>query len=440
MSQYAGHNEVIDVINQSLEAVEGTEQLVCVISGKILRTKDLFFELGYEHGDKILAEICETIGACLREQDFFARLDNNEFTIVLPGLKNTGQPLMAANKIQRTCGTVEIGARSLKVKFAFGASLSPSDSDQAKSLLMTADIALRHAEIHQLNYVRYSECPTKTLPPVLQMESELGEAIETGMLDAFYQPVIDVESGELAEIELVTEWHRPDHGLVDPALFTEITSRAGLAMPLVNWSLNNALRECNDWQRGLPRVRVAMNLSEEALHDPYLKEMVKRAMGLWGVKERLLSIEINENTIMANPQLSSTVLGELHELGVVIAIDDFGTGSSSLGYLKELPLDVLKIDRSFVKNMIDNVANRQIVQAIIDLAHNFDLSVVAKGVKDEETLDTLTLMGCQCAQGDVVGQPMAAHDILPWFEASPWEQLPDPNDTASLFEDTIVIG
>lgn len=437
MSQYTGRNEVIDVAAQSIAAIENSEQLVCVISGKILRTKDLYFELGYEHGDKILTEICTTIGDCLREQDFFARVDNNEFVIVLPGLKNTGQPLMATNKIQRSCGSVEIGKRGLKVKFAFGASMSSVDSKQAETLLMTADIALRHAEMEGLDYVRYSECPNKTLPPVLQMETELAEAIETSALDAFFQPVIDVESGELAEIELITEWHREDQGIVAPSLFAEITARAGLSMPLVNWSLNNALRECNDWQRGLPRVRVALNLSEQALHDPYLKEMVKRAMGLWGTKARLLSIEVDENSIMADPELSARVLSELHELGVLIAIDSFGTGSSSLGYLKELPLDVLKIDRSFVKDMIDNVANRQIVQAIIDLAHNFDLSVVAKGVADEETLDTLTLMGCQCAQGEFVGQPMSAHDILPWFNASPWEQLPDPNDTASLFEDSL---
>ena len=439
MSQYAGRNEVIEVITQSIAAIEDTEQLVCVISGKILRTKDLYFELGYEHGDKILAEICTTISDCLRDQDFFARLDNNDFTIVLPGLKNTGQPLMAANKIQRNCGTVEIGKRGLKVKFAFGASMSSIDSDQPETLLMTADIALRHAENEGIEYVRYSECPNQTLPPVLQMETELGEAIETSSLDAFFQPVIDVASGELSEIELITEWHRDGESIVDQELFAEITARAGLAMPLVNWSLNNALRECNDWQHGLPRVRVSMNLSEEALHDLYLKEMVKRAMGLWGTKERLLSIEVNENAIMADPVLSARVLGELHELGVIIAIDDFGTGSSSLGYLKELPVDVLKIDRSFVKDMIDNVANRQIVQAVIDLAHNFDLSVVAKGVEDEETLDTLTLMGCQCAQGEFVGRPMSAHDILPWFNDSPWEQLPDPNDTASLFEGSLAV-
>lgn len=440
MSQYAARNDIIEATAAAISAVENTEQMVCVISGKILRTKDLYFELGYEHGDKILAEICTTIDDCLREQDLFARLDNNEFTIVLPGLKNTGQPLMAANKIQRSCGTVEIGKRGLKVKFAFGASISSIDAVQADAMLMTADIALRHAETNNLEYVRYSDCPNKTLPAVLQMENELQEAIETSSLDAFFQPVIDVESGELSEIELVTEWHRENSGLVDAKLFEEITISGGLAMPLVNWSLNNALRECNDWQTGLPRVRVALNLTQQALHDPYLKEMLKRAMGLWGTRERLVSIEINENMIMADPLLSAKVLAELHELGVIIAIDDFGTGSSSLGYLKELPLDVLKIDRSFVKDMINNDANRQIVQAIIDLAHNFNLSVVAKGVEDEETLDTLTLMGCQCAQGEFVGQPMAAHDILPWFEASPWEQLPDPNDTASLFEDTLAVA
>lgn len=432
---------ILRSISEANAQIAGTDKLVCVISGKILRTKDLYFELGYAHGDKIIAEICATVQDCLRDKDIFARIDNNEFTIILPDLKNAGQPLMAVNKIQRSCGTVEVGNRELKVKFACGAAIGPLDSEDPEGLLKRADIALRHAETKNLDYVRYYDCPVKTLPPILQMESELATTIETGGLDAFFQPVIDVASGELCEIELLTEWHRadePNGGLVEASLFSEITERAGLSMPLANWGLNNALRECNDWQTGLPRVRVALNLDEQALHDPYLRETIKRAIGLWGIKERLLSIEVNENAIMADPVLSSRVLHELHENGVIIAIDNFGRGSSSLGYLKELPLDVLKIDPSFVSDMIENNANRQIVQTVIDLAHNFNLSVVAKGVKDEETLDTLTLMGCQCAQGEFVGKPMSARDLLPWFEASPWEQLPDPNDTASLFEETLI--
>lgn len=437
-NKYLDRSEMLDAISRAIEETADTDRLVAVISGKILRTKDLYFELGYAHGANILSDICNTVKDCLRTDDIFGRLDNNEFTIVLPGLKNAGQPLMAVNKIQRSCGTVEIGQRELRVKFACGTSIAPFDSEDPEALLRGADIALRHAETNSLDFARYSECPMKTLPPVLQMEAELGIAIQAGDLDAFFQPVIDVESGELCEIELVTEWHRPGHGLVERTLFSEIAEQAGLAMPLANWGLNNALRECNDWQDGLPRVRVSLNLSEQALQDPYLPETIKRALGLWGTKERLLSIEVNENAIMSDPVLSSRVLHELHDNGVIIAIDNFGRGSSSLGYLKELPLDVLKIDHSFVGDLIDNTANRQIVQTVIDLAHNFDLSVVAKGVVDEETLDTLTLMGCQCAQGEFVGQPMAAKDILPWFEASPWEQLPDPNNTASLFEKTLI--
>ena len=149
--------------------------------------------------------------------------------------------LMAVNKIQRSCGTVEIGKRELRVKFACGASVAPFDSEDPESLLRGADIALRHAELNSLDFVRYSECPMKTLPPVLQMETELDVAIKAGKLDAFFQPVIDVESGELCEIELVTEWHRPGHGLVEQKLFAEIAEQAGLAMPLANWGLNNAL-------------------------------------------------------------------------------------------------------------------------------------------------------------------------------------------------------
>lgn len=414
--------ELLCTLEESLNPSPVAGELVAVIVLRVQRLKDVSIEFGYNESETIIQQFIERLRSCLRQKDFLAQISGDEFALVLPGLKNQAQPLMAINKIQRTCcAPIEFDGREIKMKLAFGSSLSPDDADAANALLRCADLALREAETNDIESVRYSERKIVEAVPVLRLESELEAAINSGGLQALYQPIVDVETGEFAGAELLSRWPNGPFGPVHPSVFIDAAENCGLIMPLTLWCLNNGLRECGAWQSELPNVPVSINFSALVLVDPHLPEVVLRGLNLWEAESGRLTVEVTESAIMANPETCLPILNQLHDHGVKIAIDDFGTGYSSLAYLKQLPVDIIKIDQSFVANMVDSLADRRIVQSVIDLAHNFDLTVVAEGVEDEETLDTLSLMGCQRAQGFHVANPMPSNELKAWFEASPWE-------------------
>lgn len=423
LTMLAGREPLLQTLEHSLNSVQ-TGDLVAVIAVRIQRLKDVSIEYGYAESDALIEQFVERLLGCLRENDYLARISSDEFALILPGLKNPAQPLMAINKIQRMCSTpIELNDQRIKIKLAFGLSVGPDDAGGAEALLRCADVALRDAEAGDIDSLRYSERKTAAAAPVLQLESKLESAINAGALQSYYQPIIDVETGEFAGVEMLSRWPDGPCGEVHPAVFINTAESCGLIMPLTLWCLNNGLRECGNWQTLFPNVPVSINFSTLVLSDPHLPEVVSSALNLWDAQSGHLTIEITESAIMSDPEASLKILHQLHSHGVKIAIDDFGTGYSSLAYLKELPVDILKIDQSFVTSMIKNLADRRIVQSVIDLAHNFDLTVVAEGVEDEETLDTLTLMGCQRAQGFHVGHPMRSGELEGWFQASPWELI-----------------
>ena len=416
-----GH--LLQILEHSLYAAD-PDELVGVIVLKIHRLKDMCIEFGYGESDAVMCQIVERLHGCLRKKDHLSRISGDEFALVLPGLKNQAQPIMAINKIQRSFASpIVSNALSIKIKLTFGLGIGPNDAAQADALLRCADIALRDANANELESVRYAESETAQPAPVLQLEKELESAISEGALQSYYQPIIDVETGEFTGVEMLSRWPDGPSGEVHPSIFVNTAERSGLIMPLTLWCLNNGLRECGDWQLVLPNVPVSINFSTLVLTDPHLPEVVLSALNLWDAEVGRLTIEVTESAIMSDPEMCLAILNKLHAHGVKIAIDDFGTGYSSLTYLKDLPVDILKIDKSFVTNLVGNLANRRIVQTVIDLAHNFDLTVVAEGVEDEETLDTLTLMGCQRAQGFHVGRPMPSSNLEAWFRASPWELM-----------------
>jgi len=414
--------QLLCTLGGALDAAQDTGGLVAVIVLKVRRLKELCIEVGYAESDAIMQQFIERLHACLREKDYLALINNDEFALVLPGLKNPAQPVMAISKIQRICGApIELNGRDLKIKLAFGFSIGPDDAEDPQALLRCADVALCEAKSTDVESVRYSERERPEPAPALEFETELESAINDSALQSFYQPIVDVETGELAGVEMLSRWPSGPLGPVPPSIFVNTAERCGLIMPLTLWCLNNGLRECGEWQEVLPNVPVSINFSTLILTNPHLPEVVRSALKLWGAEVDRLTVEVTESAIMADPETCLSILGQLHDNGVKIAIDDFGTGYSSLAYLKRLPVDILKIDQSFVTNMITNLADRRIVQSVIDLAHNFDLTVVAEGVEDEETLDTLTLMGCQRAQGYHVGRPMPSSELEGWFQTSPWE-------------------
>lgn len=423
-------------LEQTLSGELGEPGLVALILIKVKRLRDFNIELGYREGDDLITQIAQKIRDCLRQGDKMARVGTGEFALILPALRTQGQPLMAVSKIQRTFEEpLEIQGRELKVRMSFGVSLAPRDGETPEKLQRSADLALRHAINEGRATVLYQECGELETLPTLELENELEGAIRNAELATSYQPIIDVETGELTGVELLSRWTSPVHGPVRPEQFLDIAERGNLIMPFTLWSLNNGLRECSEWQSALPNTAISINLSSSVLLESHLPELVLRSLKVWDTRVGHLTIEITEDAMMSDPQACLQILNQLHEYGVKIAIDDFGTGYSSLAYLKDLPVSELKIDQSFVTKMIDNIPDRRIVQSVIDLAHNFDVTVVAEGVEDEETLDTLTLMGCQRAQGDFIGRAVALDELAEWLQTSDWELRAEAEtDTGSYLD------
>lgn len=401
--------------------VDAEEGLLALIIVNVRRVRDINIQLGYPAGDALLAQVAERIRGCLRPSDIVARIGAAEFALLLPGLKSQAQPLMAVSKVQRVFGEpLEMQRRVFKVQLSFGVSLCPMDAKGAEGLLRCADLALDHARKTRKDSVLYSECADREFPPLIELERELETAIKRGELEARYQPKIDLVEGKVTGVEALARWTSEEHGQVSPDVFVHIAERSGLIMPLTRSILNTALCECREWRSLVPDMSVSVNLTPTVLSELDFPELVMHALKTWDARDGQLTLEVTESVMMANLHTCLGILGQLRDMGVTISIDDFGTGFSSLAYLKELPVSELKIDKSFVMKMIENEADKRIVQAVIDLAHNFDLKVVAEGVEDEETLDTLTLMGCEAAQGWFVGQPMLSEDFVRWVHESPW--------------------
>lgn len=394
------------------QILSGEPGLVAVVLVKVRRLRDFNIELGYREGDELIVQIADRIRDCLRQGDTMARLGPGEFALLLPALRTRGIPLMAVSKIQGMFEEpIEVAQRALKVRLWFGISVAPRDGDTSEKLQRSADLALRFAISQGRTTVLYEECSVLETLPSLELENEFEVAIKNAELASAYQPIIDVETGKLTGVELLARWTSLGQGPVNSNQLVEIAERGNLIMPFTLWSLNNGLRECAEWQSSLPNTQISINLSSSVLLDPHLPELVLRALRVWDTRYGYLTVEITEDAMMYDPESCLQVLNKLHEYGVKIAIDDFGTGYSSLAYLKDLPVSELKIDQSFVTKMVDNIPDRRIVQSVIDLAHNFDITVVAEGVEDEETLDTLTLMGCQRAQGNFIGRALALDEL-----------------------------
>jgi diguanylate cyclase (GGDEF)-like protein len=404
--------------------VSGSQEseVVGLVVVKLEQLRDINLELGYDAGDALIAEIASRLHSCLRPTDILARAGSTEFAVILPALAGTGVPLLAAQKFLRRCTeSFKFNARRVKPSLSFGVSACPEDATTAEQLLHHADLALRHACRTGREVVAYSECERSEERPNIQFERAFEAAIDQSELVLHFQPKVDLDSGFVTGLEALSRWPSNDGRTVSPDRFIKLAERNGLILPLTLWSFDAALRECRSWQSMLPGVSVAVNLSASLLVEPELTDLVRQALTLWELPAELLTLEITESAVMSHVESSLDALQRLSDLGVRLALDDFGTGYSSLAYLKKLPVDELKIDRVFVDDMLNTDEDQSIVQAVIDLAQNFGLTVVAEGPEDEETLEALTLMGCAQAQGYVVGRPMPAEAIFGWLESAPWE-------------------
>jgi diguanylate cyclase (GGDEF)-like protein len=382
------------------------------------RFKEINDTLGHQSGDVLLAQIGTTLSAAVRESDTVARLGGDEFAVVAPRTDGEGA-LQLAEKLRAALARPStVMGIDLEMDASVGISVFPKDGVDANTLLRRADVALylskdAHAPcLYTAEQDHYS-------PERLALASDLRRAVNTDdELVVFFQPQADLRTGHIVRAEALVRWQHPTRGLLAPDVFLPLAEHTGLMRPLTRTVLDASLRQCRAWRDAGLDVAIAVNVSGRDLLDVALPDEVAESLRRFGVPADRLELEITENTILTDPQRARSVLARLSELGVSLAIDDFGAGYSSLGYLKRLPVDVLKIDRSFVMNMSSDENDAVIVRSTIDLGHNLGLRVVAEGVEDATAMRTLGELDCDIAQGYYLSRPVPAEDLLDLLTAS----------------------
>ncbi|MGH8576844.1 MAG: putative bifunctional diguanylate cyclase/phosphodiesterase [Gammaproteobacteria bacterium] len=404
-----------DRLEQALAQGRREDHPVALLSLDLDRFKVINDTLGHPVGDQLLRGVGGRLRDLLREGDTVARLGGDEFVVLLPRIHTESDAAqVAAKAIAEIATPFAVLGHELHVSASVGVSLFPRDGGDPETLIKYADTALYEAKARGRNqYQFFDHRMDAKAHERLRIESCLCRAIERGQLLLHYQPQIDLRSGALCGIEALIRWHHPEHGMVAPGQFIPIAEETGLIGPIGEWVLRTACRDIEGGAAGgLANVRVAVNVSMRQLRQPDLAATVQAILVETGLDPGRLELEITESSIMADPDRTIAVLRALHEMGVVLTVDDFGTGYSSLAYLKRFPLHRLKIDRSFVHDVPRDGDDVAIVQAILALARQLKLKVVAEGVESPEQRDFLGAEGCDEAQGYLFGRPQAL-DTLP---------------------------
>ncbi len=367
--------------------------------------------LGHGAGDRLLQEVAGRLRRAVGEGGTVARVGGDEFTLLLPGIERAAEAARFADRLLAAIALpTEVDGHRLYVTTSIGVSLYPADGHEAESLLTRADIAMYRAkELGRNGYQLCTQEMTAKAVERLTLESELRRALEAGELSLAYQPQAAVADGRVLGVEALLRWEHPRRGLVLPDRFIGVAEDSRLIVPIGEWVLRTACAEVAAWRRdGLPALRVAVNLSARQLQHPDLLGTVGAVLAETGLDPRALVLEVTETVAMQNVELTVEVLGALRQVGVGIALDDFGTGQSSLSYLKQFPIDSLKVDRGFVADLGRSRVDAAMVTAIIDLAHGLGLAATAEGVETEEQLRFLRERGCDEFQGFLISRPLAA--------------------------------
>jgi len=378
------------------------------------RFKEVNDTIGHPCGDLLLQQVGPRLRAELREADTIARLGGDEFVVLLRGADLERARSVAMRLVIALERPFELDGFGVAIGGSIGIALFPEHGVDGDSLLREADIAMYAAKDARSGYTVYAPDTDRHSRERLGLLADLRQAIDLGDLLVHYQPQIDVRTGSLTAVEALVRWPHPTRGLLAPDEFIPLAERTRLIQPLSRWILAAALRQCATWRAAGLDVPVSVNLSVYDLRDHDLPELIDEALAKHGMPAERLRIEITESSLMANPPRAREILARLRARGVQVSIDDFGIGYSSLAYLKNLPVDELKIDRSFVHEMAVDPGSRAIVRAIIDLAEVLGLRVVAEGVEDEATLATLAALGCDVAQGYYFSRALEPGELANW--------------------------
>ncbi|MEM8964325.1 MAG: EAL domain-containing protein, partial [Acidobacteriota bacterium] len=384
------------------------------------RFKVINDSLGHMAGDQLLTSIARRLESCLRMGDTVARLGGDEFAILVEELEDQKQIDRVAERVQEELSEpFTIFGREVFTSASLGIALSSSDYERPADILRDADTAMYRAKaLGRTRQVRFDPEMHTSAVAQLAMETDLRRALERDELTLRYLPTVDLESGRMRGVEALVRWNHPEKGLIAPMDFLPLAHEIGLINEVCKWVLTHACKQMMTWRDELPaaaELGISVNLDSRQI-DASILDRVRTALDVSGLDAAALTLELTEIVIMQNAEVATTVLSELRSLGVGLDIDDFGTGFSSLSHLHRFPIDVLKIDRSFVSRMTDSADELEIVRTIVVLAHNLRLTVVAEGIETEAQLTQLRALGCEAGQGYLFSEPIEAESMARLIE------------------------
>jgi len=398
-------------LRQAIVRARRSERITAVLFIDIDGFKAVNDTLGHGAGDQVLIEMARRLQSSMRESDTVARLGGDEFVVIVEGLARSEDVQAVARKIIALCTPpFVLRDRELFITASIGVALYPADGDDAASLLMHADTAMYRAKASARNEVRfYSAEMGRAINERFGLEMQLRHAVDHGEFEIYFQPIVDLYSGERVSMEALLRWQHPEWGLVTPQRFMALAEQSGLIVPIGRWVLEQACSNARAWQQAqLPPIPVALNLSARQFKESDLAVTICGALERHGLDGRHLHVEITESVVMEDLEGARQQLQTLRDFGIRVSLDDFGVGHSSMSYLKHFPLDDVKIDQAFVRDIASDDKDTAIVRAIIELAHTLNLTVTAEGVESADQLRSLREMGCDKAQGYWLGVPIPA--------------------------------
>jgi len=408
-------NLLHDRLHHAIQNAARQQKSVALILMDLDRFKEVNDSLGHQYGDLMLQQVSARLQQVLRHSDTIARLGGDEFAILITDTNETFAGHVA-QKVHIALNRVfNLDNHFLHIGGSLGIALYPQHGDSAQSLIQHADTAMYVAKRSNTGCAVYHPEHDRDAVKRLELANELHDAIDADELELYYQPKIDLQTGKVMGAEALLRWQNPKRGMVPPDEMIPIAEHNGMIKRLTLWVLNAALQQCAQWRKQGIELSVAVNLSVWNLQDPMLIEEIESRLVHWQVPANLLELEITESAMMADPKFSLATLKKLDSMGIALAIDDYGTGFSSLAYLKKLPVDIIKIDKSFVLSMDVDDDDAVIVKSTIELAHNLGLKVVAEGVESEAISRMLLALGCNTAQGYHYCRPISAAAFTRWL-------------------------
>ena len=425
LEHQALHDPLTDMPNRKLfnsqlqrliSSSSNTNQNFVLIVSDLDRFKEINDTLGHHIGDVALQKVSERLHDTLRSNDMVARLGGDEFGILLSNTSIEQAEIILKKVLKAFELPFEIEGHHLDITLSMGIVEYPLHGDDVNILLQRADVAMYNAKNNHSGFSVYESSEDSHAVSRLALAAELRQAINDNTLQLFYQPKIDLKSGNIYGVEALLRWEHPERGFISPEDFIPLAEHTGLIQPITCFVLDQSSKQCAIWNQLGHKLLISVNVSMSCIHDARLPAKLNEIILKNKLSREQITLELTENIFIKDPVRSKKILNNIHQMGIGISIDDFGTGYSSLAYLKQLPVDEIKIDRSFVMEMLEDENDEVIVRTTIDLAHNLGITVVAEGVESLEAAQRLKELNCDAAQGYHLGRPMEVEDFIKFIE------------------------